>query len=350
MAVDKRYCMSSFLAFRYIYDDDKEFAEGLKHRKYNKHHFSKKHYVNTANDIDIELKNIFDSLKNRKLGILLSGGMDSAILASYMTGCDAYTFRFMNGEYQKDELKRAETFAKIYGLKLHYVDISFDTVLKNVDTVMKNKNAPVHSIEPQIFESAIQAKKDGIEIMIIGDAADYVFYGMDGLLSKDWSFDEFYNRFIYIEPKEILVDSSDLHYVFEKYRKGNLIDYIGMYDSITTDESYASYENAFSAAGLNYVDPYENLKMSKNIDLFRIRSGESKYLIRELFRIKYPLLPVPNKNPMPRPVDHYFKDWTGPKRIEFKRDIDLSKYNGNQKWLIWVLERFLNLLDDWNKH
>ena len=178
--------------------------------------------------------------------------------------------------------------------------------------------------------------------MIIGDGADYVFYGMDGLLSKDWLFEDFYKRMIYIEPSEVLNDPVDMHYIFEKYRKGDYIDFLGMYDSIITDESYASYDNAFHSAEMPFVDPYELLKMSDPVDLRRIRSGESKYLIRELFKLRYPNLPIPEKNPMPRPVDMYFKDWAGPTRPEFRNNLEMKKYTGNQKWLMWVLERFLN--------
>ena len=85
--------------------------------------------------------------------------------------------------------------------------------------------------------------------------------------------------------------------------------------------------------------------MSDIIDLERVRNGESKYLVRELFKMRYPEIPVPQKNPMPRPVDMYFKDWQGPNRPEFKRNINIAKYSGNQKWLMWVLERFLNNLE-----
>lgn len=69
--------------------------------------------------------------------------------------------------------------------KLHYVDISRDDVKRTLPRIMQHKAAPVHSIEPQIYLAAIQAKSDGINNIVIGDAADYVFYGMDGLLSKD---------------------------------------------------------------------------------------------------------------------------------------------------------------------
>lgn len=179
-------------------------------------------------------------------------------------------------------------------------------------------------------------------MMVIGDASDYVFGGMDKLLSKDWRFDEFYHRFIYVEPDDVLKDPVDMRPVFEPFRKGEYIDYMGMLDTITVDESYSSYKNAFEAADMPYQDPYEILKMAEPLDLSRIRGGESKYLIRELFRMKYPEFPVPEKVPMPRPVDLYFANWTGPKREEFREDLDMSKFTGNQKWLLWCLERFLD--------
>ena len=83
--------------------------------------------------------------------------------------------------------------------------------------------------------------------------------------------------------------------------------------------------------------------MADKLDLHRIRNGEPKYLIRALMAKKYPDIPVPNKVPMPRPVDAYFKTWEGPSRSEFRRDIDMSKFNGNQKWQMYCLERFLDI-------
>lgn len=342
MAVDKNYCMSSYLAFRYIVREDADFAPGLHHAHFVQIPDNRKLAVRSAEEIDRALRAQFDALKGKKLGILLSGGMDSAILAAYMPGCHAYTFRFLGGEYQKEELQRAEYYANQYGLKLHYVDVDWAMVLNAVDPVMQKKQAPVHSIEPQIYAGAQYAKRDGIETMIIGDASDYVFGGMDKLLSKDWRFDEFYHRFIYVEPDAVLKNPVNMRPVFEPFRKGEYIDYMGMLDTITVDESYSSYKNAFEAADMPYQDPYEILKMAEPLDLSRIRGGESKYLIRELFRMKYPEFPVPEKVPMPRPVDLYFANWTGPKREEFREDLDMTKFTGNQKWLLWCLERFLD--------
>ncbi len=340
---DKCYCASSFLAFRYIVEDNKDFFDGMEHRKYKQKSDFEKVFVDTAEEIDNALQKTFDKCKNQRLGLLLSGGMDSAILASYMRGADAYTFRFQNGTYQSEELNRAKFFAEFYGLNLHYVDVDFESVMSCLPVVMKSKGAPVHSIEPQIYLAAKQAERDGITMMVIGDGSDYVFGGMDKLLSKDWNFDEFVQRYMYINPKQVLKNPVDVQFHFEKYRKeNNKIDFLQLMQEMTIDESYASYENPFHCANMKYVDPYENLKMKSNWDLQKIRNGKSKYLIRELFEKKYPNVPVPEKNPMPRPVDVYFEKWEGPQRDEFLKNLNMDNFSGNQKWLMYCLECFLN--------
>ena len=344
---DKSYCMSSFLSLRYVEDADKQFFEGLHHQVYKQQPLERKVFVSDAHDIDIALRNVFRRIAHEKLGMLLSGGMDSSILASYMPeGSDAYTFRFLGGYYQKDELERAEYYASYYHLNLHYVDIDWSIVEQNVDKLMEHKGAPVHSIEPQLYVAAKQAQKDGITMLVIGDAADYVFGGMDGLLSENWSYDQYVKRSVYINPVEVLKDPYDMNELFERYRLGKRsIDYMRFYDEIVTDESYASYENAFETAEMDFIDPYELLKMAKPLDLGKIRNGDTKYLIRDLFRMKYPETAVPLKQPMPRPVDQYFANWEGPKRKEFRENIDIAKFSGNQKWLLYCLERFLNMYD-----
>lgn len=344
--VDKNYCMSSYMAFRYIADEGKDFYDGIYHKNIVPIPDKEKKIVKTAEDIDSYIKESLKTIKNRKKGLLLSGGMDSAILASYMQGCEAYTFRFLDGKFHKEELERAEYYANYYNLNLHYVDINWNTVEENVDILMRSKAAPIHSIEPQIMQAAMQAKSDGIEVVIIGNGSDYVFGGMDQLLSRDWQFDEFVKRYIYIDPKEVLNAAVDVSDIFEKYRDGNDIDFLGFMEDVATIESYSSYENAFKVADMPYLDPYANMKMNEPLDLYRIRHGESKYLIRELFAIKYPNVPIPEKLPMPRPVDTYFEVWKGPTRAEFKQDLNMSRFSGNQKWQLYCLERFLNLFDN----
>lgn len=170
--------------------------------------------------------------------------------------------------------------------------------------------------------------------------------GMDKLLSKDWTFDDFMNRYMFTNPKNVLKNPIDMSYLFERYRQGEKIDYLIFMDDVFSIESSSSYLNAFVVAGMPYYDPYARLKTSEALDLQRIRKGEPKYFIRELMAKRYPDIPVPDKNPMPRPVDYYFAEWDGPKRKEFKDNLDMTKFTGNQKWQLWCLERWLNMNEE----
>ena len=344
--VDKKYCMSSYMAFRYIEKDDMDFYPGMHHENIKPSPESERILVRTSEQIGQEIEKQIKQFDGKKKGILLSGGMDSAIVASYLPGTEAYTFRFLGGDFQGEELARAEYYAKYYGLNLHYVDISWDTVVKHLEPVMRAKAAPVHSIEPQILQAALQAKADGIEVMFVGESSDLIFGGMDGLLAKDWTFDEFMNRYLFTNPEDVLAEPESMQYLFERYRiNGDKIDFLRFMDDVFSIESSSSYLNAFAVAGMPYYDPYAKLKMAEELDLYRVRHGEPKYLIRGLMAKKYPEIPVPNKVPMPRPVDAYFKTWDGPTRVEFRKDIDMSKFTGNQKWQMYCLEKFLDMIE-----
>ena len=179
MAVDKKYCMSSYMAFRYIEKDDMDFYPRLHHENIKPIPDSQRILVHTSEEIGNEIEIQIKQFDGKKKGILLSGGMDSAIVASYLPGAEAYTFRFLGGNFQGEELARAEYYAKYYGLNLHYVDISWDTVVNHLEPVMRAKAAPVNSIESQILQVALQAKADGVEAIFIGESSDLIFGGMD---------------------------------------------------------------------------------------------------------------------------------------------------------------------------
>lgn len=346
--VDKDFCLSSYMALRYIWKDNVDFYLNFQHKNFHLPSNTPKVAVASADDIDLYLAREFDKLysKHSNIGILLSGGQDSAILASYLRpGSHAYTFTSDSGVFLEDQI-RASYYCKKFNLKHHLVSISFDDYKYYTPIVMANKGAPVHSIEPQIYKAAIQAKKDGIDLMIIGNDADDVFGGMDKLLSKDWEFDEFVKRFTFLDPYLVLQHPVSMEELFEKYRlPENKIDYLRFLDEIFASESSSSYDNAFEAAGVDYYDPYSIFTMDPPLDLQRIRNGEPKYLITALYCKKYPELKVPYKIPMPRPVDEIFSSWRGVSRSEYKKNIDMSMLTGNQKWQLWCSELFLNMYD-----
>lgn len=346
--VNKDFCLSSYIAFRYIWKEGVDFCEGFQHKNFRSVESKDQIPVATPEDIDREIQKQFDALyaKYDNIGILLSGGMDSANLAAYLKpGSHAYTFNSISGEFNQD-VERAKKYCKKWELNHHLIDITFDDYKEFTPVVMHHKFAPVHSIEPQIYKAAMMAKKDGVQLMIVGESADLIFGGMDKLISPQWTFDAFADRYTFLDPKLVLTSPVDQSELFEKYRTGETtIDYMKFMDEVFAVESSGSYLNAFGAAWLPYYDPYARLVMSEPLDMERVRNGEPKYLVRGLYAIKYPELEIPFKIPMPRPVDKIFENWEGPKRPEFRSDILMDQLTGNQKWQLWCAELFLNELE-----
>lgn len=346
--VDIPFCLSSYMAFRYIWKDGVDFCEGFQHTNYRPIDENLRIGVRTSEDINREIQKQFDELygKYDNIGILLSGGMDSANLASFLKpGSHAYTFVSDSGVFDAD-LERAKKYSSKWKLNHHLVDISFEDFKTYNPIVMRHKYAPVSSIEAQIYKAAIMAKKDGVQLMIVGESADLIFGGMDKLISPKWTFNGFVKRYTFLEPERVLINPINQSELYENYRTGeDSIDYYRFMDEVFAIESSSSYLNAFGAAWMPYYDPYAKLVMSEPLDIERVRRGEPKYLVRGLYAIKYPELEIPFKLPMPRPVDMIFKNWSGPTRPEFRSDIDMYSLSGNQKWQLWCAEQFLNMID-----
>ena len=345
--VDKDFCLSSYIAFRYIWKDGVDFAEGFQHKNFRPVDNQNLIRVKTSEDIDREIQKQFDELyaKYDNIGILLSGGMDSANLAAYLKpGSHAYTFNSASGVFD-DDVSRAKQYCLKWKLNHHLIDITMDDYEQYTDVVMRYKFAPVHSIEPQIYKAAELAKKDGVQLMIVGESADLIFGGMDKLITPEWTFDAFAKRYTFLDPFMVLEKPIDQSELFEKYRlNDNGIDVLRFMDEVFSIESSSSYMNAFGAAWMPYYDPYAKLIMAEPLDMTRVRNGEPKYLVRGFYAIKYPELEIPFKIPMPRPVDSVFKEWKGPQRPEFRKDIPMDKLTGNQKWQLWCAERFLDMI------
>jgi asparagine synthetase B (glutamine-hydrolysing) len=344
--IDRNYCLSSYISFRYIWKDGKDFCKGLRHENFVPVAEAERRLVTTAADIYDFIKEQFDQLysKYENIGILLSGGMDSANLAHFLKpGSHAYTFTSRSGVFNAD-VERASYYCEKFKLVHHLIEIDFDDYKRYTPIVMAAKGAPVHSIEPQIYKAALMAQNDGVDMVIVGESADLIFGGMDQLISKEWGFDEFAKRYTFLEPEKVLTDPVDMSELYERYRlPEEKIDYMKFMDEVFSIESSSSYMNAFGAAHMPYYDPYARTIMAEPMDMARIRGGEPKYLIRELFAMIYPELPIPFKIPMPRPVDSIFKEWSGPVRPEFRKDIPMETLTGNQKWQLWCAELFLNI-------
>lgn len=346
MIVDKNYCMSSYLAFRFVVDGEKVFKANLPHLDHELIAIEKKRPCKSAEDIDRSIRESLERIDLAHSGVLLSGGMDSAILASYMPkGTKAYTAKCI-GENAVDETQQAKKYCDLYDLEHVIVDVTWDDYDKGMNHLMLFQGAPIISNEPQAYKIVKQAKKDGIECLVHGDTADIEFGGMSLMLSKDWGYDEWIERSIYIRPEYVLTEPSDIYNVYEKYRlPSGLADNQGFIADIYGRATAGALTLACRAEELKFLDPYEEMHLTEPLDLYRIRNGESKYLIRELFHMRYPSMDIPEKKPMSRPANAWMANWKGPVRKEFIEGC-VNGLTGEQKLLLYSLERFLNLIEE----
>lgn len=343
---DLVYCGSSYLMFRTI------FADGVSFDGVN---LPVRHSLEGAHSVPIDSsskllsylkKRVAESTADGKAALALSGGIDSAILARLMPkGSTAYTFKcVVPGVEVTDESARAATYAKECGLIHKIVEITWDDVETTLNKLMKSKHSPIHSIEIQIYKAALQAKSDGFDRLIFGEAADTVYGGLSGLLSKDWLFGDFVERYSYVMPYKVLKESKLILEPFLQHQVNGYVPVHEFLQDVFFPESTASYLNACILAGVDPVLPYAETRLSNSLDLSRIRNGENKYLVREVFSQLYPDFEIPIKTPMPRPTTEWFKNWSGPKRPEFLPHC-IEGMSGDQRWLIFCLERYLDMIN-----
>lgn len=300
--------------------------------------------IRTSEELENHLKSRVEQICCEGAALALSGGIDSAVLAKFMPkGSLAYTFRcIVPGVEVTDETLSAARFAEACGLQHKVINIYWEDCEQYAPILMKHKKAPIHSIEVQIYKASLQAKTDGISTIIFGEAADAVYGGLSGLLSRDWPIGEFVDRYSFVRPYYALKNFELVMEPYEKWAVDGVVDPHKFVSNIFINESVGSYINATETAGINIGLPYPESYLFGPIDYDRIRRGDNKYLIRDIFERLYPNFIVPPKTPMPRPVAEWLKDWGGPKRDEFWPHC-ADNMTGDQKWLLWSLEKYLDL-------
>jgi hypothetical protein len=284
-------------------------------------------------------------LTRKDVGILLSGGMDSAILAALMPpATKAYTIRFI-AEGAIDESPTARLYCQRYELDHRVIEVTWEDYLEHADTLMRNKKSTLHPVEVGLYKAATAAHQEGINTLVLGNGADSTFGGLDKLLSRDWSFEQFIERYTFVQPASALKEPVPVRKIYEPYGGGEFFDTTRFLKVVHGLGVIQAFDNAITSAGCRSAEPYERLVLDAPLDMDRIRGGDSKYLLRSLFDQLYPGLSIPEKIAFARPMDKWLKAWDGPLRSEFRSDIELSRFTGEQKWLLYCLNRFLGVLD-----
>lgn len=344
--IDKNFCMSSYLMYRYVYDSNRTFSKGTPCQLVDLN-FDRRPVISKDSLLDALQHFVNQACNNGKAALALSGGIDSAVLARLVPeGTKAYTFRcIVPGIRVTDESETAGKWAEMNNLDHEIIDIYWEDIVPAADVCMKHKGAPIHSIEAQIYLAAKKAVTEGKTKFILGENADIIYGGMDGLLAKDWLFSEFVDRYTYVMPYRVLRDPLMLLDPYKEFERDGHIDGHDFINTYFRQEALGTYTNACEAAGVDFVGPYSLTYMDCPIDYERIRSGDTKYIIRELFRELYPGVNAPEKIPMPRPVNEWFADWKGPRRPEFIPHCT-DNMTGDQKWMVWCLERYLDMIEE----
>jgi hypothetical protein len=343
-------CLSSFLAFRYLVDPAAEWIPGVK-PACPEPSAQGRIPVETMEEIEARLRELVAAKLSPTTGILLSGGIDSAILAALLPpGTRAYTIKF-NAPGFLDESLQARVYAEALGLRHAVVAVDWADHARFAPALMRRKKAPLHAIEVALHKAALAAKADGLGTLVVGNGADSTFGGMDKLLSRDWTLEEFDRRYTFVDPARALRDPVDMRFVYEPYlAPEGFIDVQRFLKTVHGIGIIQSFECAIHSAGLSLLEPFEQLRYTKPLDLARIRSGDSKYLLKALFRRLFAGMEPPEKIPFARPMDSWLADWAGPARAEFNAGADWRAFTGDQRWLIYILEQFLDQLDAGGLH
>ena len=165
-----------------------------------------------------------ESIKKRliadvPIGIFLSGGIDSSLIAYYAkkhsNNIKSFTIKMDNDSY--DESKYAKLVANSLGIKNYIAEFDDDAILKSLDLVESKLDEPLS--DPSILPTFLLSKfaKEQVKVALSGDGADELFCGYAPFKSIN------YLKALSYIPKSI----------------GNIISLIA--DSVPTKDSYMSY-------------------------------------------------------------------------------------------------------------
>ncbi len=246
--------ISSYLTFRYTYDENSFFEDIVKVKPgsyitINKKGLEKSSYWslpfhNEKNDLGEKfyLEKTEELLSNAvgrrlisdvSLGALLSGGLDSSLVVSIMSSLskekiNSYSIGFDKIEY--DESKYAKIVADHCGAEHLHLNLSKNQYIDNLISMIKKKDAPLSIPHEQALYLICKELKKHTTVVISGEGADELFGGygrvqkspMDYkkiLFLKKYFSKNIYNKLtnIFGLPKNIHEIDSHQKYFFSVY-------------------------------------------------------------------------------------------------------------------------------------
>ena len=304
----------------------------LNKKKWYKFPQKKNRIINKNNLEKILFKSINLRLRSDvKLGITLSGGIDSTTIASIVASLKKndykkiLTFTTLTGD-QNDESDYVEAFNEKYKFKNIKIKLKFKDFKKDLNKIMSKHDEPIPNLtifsEWKVFK---EMKKYGIKVNLDGHSADEIFCGYEKyfalnlknhLLNFEFlKFAKFFinlfkekipnkkkyflriisNIFNFEFIKSIYLNSFDKNWV--KYKKKNNIYYNKLTNNFVLNENYNQFFYTSLPKQLKWSDlnsmshsietrsPFIDHKVVENMLLskseYKINEHVSKYILRE---------------------------------------------------------------------
>lgn len=274
-----------------------------------------------------------------KIGIMLSGGMDSVMLAKFLPeGSIAYTLTYCEGEADLNEFDQAARFVPP-GVEHKRVYVSRDAFFDTARELTHLKREPTVPHDPAIGITARAALEDGVTHMVTGVGADAKFGGFAHFY-REPTYADVRKAIIkqFVAPWHVLHTPAPVDWVLGHYTVNDRVDVQGFLTEVGT-EGTAVFDS-LQACGLVAMNLYGEMRFADPLD---IKGRGGKYPLTELFSLLYPDCKPNKKVPLPVPYGSWMKDYV-PHRPEFRTD-RLHYFGGKRKYQIYALELYMDLRD-----
>ena len=270
-------------------------------------------------------------------GVLLSGGLDSAILARFMpAGSMAYTIDYAEAGNRSEFREAAQFLAK--GVRHQQVLINRRQFFQAADDLVVRKRMPLVPHEAAVAIATQQARQDGVTHLVGGFGADTGFGGFSNYYrNRRW--EDFAAHMLpkYWNPAVVLNESGDVAWVARQYVEAGTVDVQNFLKEVGVEGNAVA--TTIQALGLTPVFPYADMRYGRRFDVGRIVSGDTKYLLKSLFRRLCPNHTPARKFPLHVPYNQWMMGYQ-PSRKEFKPTLKLQPDQGKRNALVYSLERY----------
>ncbi|MGR3677143.1 MAG: asparagine synthase-related protein [Paracoccaceae bacterium] len=297
------------------------------------------HPVATAEEMRSYIAGRFAETEGR-IGIMLSGGMDSALLASFLPkGSIAYTLDYNKVADRFHEFDLAAEFVP-EGIEHKKVTVTSDAYHEMCRKLTHLKKAPTVPHDPSVGITAEAAVKDGITHMVTGAGADGHFAGFAHLY-KDPSFagvrDTLAKQFVL--PSKVLKDPAPTDWVLGHFSIDGIVDVRTFLEEIGTEGT--AVRDTMIACGLVPLFPLTEMIYTGPYEITR-RGG--KHPIVDLFKLIYDGRRPNPKLALPVPYGPFMRNYT-PRRPEFLPE-GVAALTAKQQYQIYALELYMDMRDE----